>query len=255
MDDNQKKALNEEGANLDTTPVAEQAPEEVKDNREASQESTTETGGEPKKGADGRIRELNQRAKAAEEETKSLKQKLEELTSPVGNQGQQQTASQYNPQEPIVAPGEEIDVNELNRRIGEREQRILQTADSRAELRQRQSEAINRINSEASRVVDKFPQLNPESDSFDRELSETVTEAVEAYVKSNPYSASVEKFTSRLMSSLAGAAQREAGQATENIAKQVSGAALRPNSVRQPEKAAKDKTIAELEADLGIVIS
>ena len=255
MDNNQTKALNEEGANLDTTPVAEQAPGEVIERDEASSESTTETGGESKKGADARIRELNQKAKTAEEKAQSLEQKLAELTSPVGYQGQPNAVPQYNPQEPIVAPGEEIDVNELNRRIADRESRILQTADSRAELRQRQSEAINRINSEAAKVVDKFPQLNPDSDTFDRELSETVTEAVEAYVKSNPYSASVEKFTSRLMSSLAGAAQREAGQATENIAKQVSGAALRPTSVTQPEKKANEKSIAELEADLGIVIS
>jgi hypothetical protein len=48
---------------------------------------------------------------------------------------------------------------------------------------------------------------------------------------------------------------REVGQATENIAKQVSETALRPTSVRKPEKAAGDKTLAELEQELGIVNS
>lgn len=250
-----KKALNEEGANLDTTPVAEQAPEEVTQPVGAPEGNVAETEGEPKKGADARIRELNQAKKLAEEKAQSLEAKLAELTKPNTVTGQPQTVPQYNPQEPIVAPGEEIDVNELNRRISEREQRILQTASASAELMQKRSEAINRINSEASKMVEKFPQLNPDSESFDKELSDTVTEAVEAYVKSNPYNASVEKFTSKLMNSLTRAATKEAGQATENIAKQVSSAALRPTSLKEPEKKATEKSIAELEKELGIINS
>ena len=45
----------------------------------------------------------------------------------------------------------------------------------------------------------------------------------------------------------------EVGQASENIAKQVSQAALRPTSVRKSEKTASELSIAELEAKLGVV--
>ena len=45
---------------------------------------------------------------------------------------------------------------------------------------------------------------------------------------------------------------REVGQAEEKIAKQVSQAALRPTTVKAEEKRAEDKTIEELESELGL---
>lgn len=252
-------AVNEqvgEEANLDTTPVPEQeATEEVFDtpaeSTDEAEVETTETDGEPKKGAQSRIKELNTRAKSAEERAKSLEVKLAELTNPERVEPSFNPA--YNaPQAPIVAPGEEIDADEFERRLQARDQRILQQAEARGELRQRQSEAINRINSEASEVIRAFPELDPDSDSFNSELSETVTEAIEAYVKVNPYTASVKQFATKLMKPYQRAVAREVGQASENIAKQVSQTALRPTSVRKQEKTASEKSIAELEADLGI---
>lgn len=234
--------------------MEEDAPEEVvTEEAEVATEvepEVTETEGEqPKKGSEARIRELNAKAKAAEQRAQSLEEKLAEITKPVGFQEQQ--VPQFNPQEPIVAPGEEIDAVELERRLQAREQRILAQADARSELRQKQSEAINRINSEASEVIHKYPQLNPESEQFDPELSDVITEAVEAYVKASPYTASVKQFTARLMKPYQGAVSREVGKATENIAKQVSQAAHRPTSIRKEEKTASEKSIAELEAELG----
>lgn len=161
----------------------------------------------------------------------------------------------FNPQEPIVADGEEIDVAELNRRIATRDQRILQQASANANLMQKQSEAINRINSEASEMIRAYPELDPDHESFNKELSDTIAEAVEAHVRANPYTASVKQFTARLMKPYQGAVTKEVGKATENIARQVSQAALRPTSVRNTEKTASEKSIAELEQELGIVQS
>lgn len=259
--DDQDMALNEQvgqQTDLDTTPVAE--PETVGEVVESeveptgdNQSETTETTRESKKGFENRVRELNRRAVTAEERARSLESKIAELTRPVSLPGNQ--FSGFNPQEPIVAPGEEIDVNELNRRIAERDHRLLQTADARAELRQRQMEATNRITSETSEVLRIFPELDPDSDEFNAELSETITEAVEARVRANPYSASVKQFVAKLMKPYKGAVDKEVGKATENLAKQVSQAALRPNSVRKQEKTAEEKSIAELEAELGVVQS
>ena len=237
--------------NLDTTPVAEQEQVgEVESTEEASSQETTET--TEKKGYQARIQELNSKAKAAEEKAQSLEQKLAELTNPVGFQG---NIPQFSPQEPVVAEGEEISVAELNRRIAQRDARLLQQANASTQLQLKQSEAINRINREANEVMGIFPELNPDSDEYNHELSETVSEATEAYIKSNPYSASVKTFVSKLMKPYRGAVTREVGKATENIAKQVSQAALGPTSVRKAEKTAAEKSIAELEAELGIVYS
>ena len=216
---------------------------------EAETEETAES--EKKKGYSARVRELNARAKEAEAKAQSLAEKLAELQK--AESQQEFKIPDYNPQEPIIAPGEEIDVNELNKRQSEREAKILQQADAMAQFRARQSEAISRINNEALDVVRKYPELDPETDSFNSELSETVVEAVEAYVKANPYSASVGKFVDKLMKTYQGAITREVGKASENIAKQVSQSALKPTSIRKAEKTAQEKTIKELEQELGII--
>lgn len=266
MNEEENMALNNvvgEEANLDTTPVAEQqGTGEVEqtevESAEETQEVATETE-ESRKSAGARIRELNQKAKAAEERARSLEEKVAELTGSVNPQadfnhnGYQQP--QYNPQQPIVAPGEEIDAVELDRRIQEREQRILQQAGAIADLKHRQSDAVSRINKESSEVIKAYPELDPDSDRFNPELSDTIYEAVEAHIRVNPYSASVKTFVNKLMKPYKGAIENEVGQATENIAKQVSQAALRPSSIRKPEKAAAEKSIAELEATLGVVHS
>lgn len=220
-------------------------------------ESTPEVQPEPQgevesegKGAEGRIRELSHQTKVKDEEIRSLTDKINELTGP-GNQ-QDYRIPEYNPNEPIVQAGEELDAAELNRRITERDQKLIRAAESRAELRSRQIEAENRHRSETDIVMRDYPQLNPDSKEFDPELSDTISEAVEAHLRMNPYSASVKKFTDKLMKPYKNAVDKEVGQATEKIAKQVTEAALRPTSVRKTEKTAQDKTIAELEAELGV---
>jgi len=131
----------------------------------------------------------------------------------------------------------------------------MNSARSLVELEVKKSEAINRINNEAAEVVRKYPELDPESDDFNRELSDTVTEAVEAHVKANPFSASVKGFVAKLMKPYQGAVTKEVGKANEQLAKQVSSAALKPTSVSKKEKSASEKTIEELERELGIVVS
>lgn len=236
------------------SPTTNQTPEEVPQSEEQGAPETqtrdTETG-ESGKGANQRIRELNQRAKSAEEENRSLKQKIAELTTSVGVPSFNE--AQFNPQEPIVQDGEELSAAELNRRVAARDQRVIQQAVAQAQLSQRQSEAIARHNSESEAVLQKYAQLDPDSDSFDKELSDTVTEAVEAHVRANPYSASVSKFVDRLMKPYKRAVDKEVGQVTEKIAKQVSETTLRPTSIRKQEKSATEKSVEELEQELGIV--
>ena len=251
------KGVKESGDETATeeSPTQEQTAEEVE---QPEVEVTAETEGEAtetveskKKGYEARVRELNARAKDAEAKAQSLADKLAELTS--GSTTGELQMPQYNPQEPLIAAGEEIDVNELNKRQSEREAKILQQMRAEAELGRKQSEAIGRINNEALDSVRKYPELDPDSDSYNSELSETVTEAVEAYVKANPYSASVIKFVDKLMKPYKGAVTKEVGEASENLAKQVSQSALKPTSIRKVEKTAREKTIEELEQELGIV--
>lgn len=257
IDNNELLALNEEAEEINSraeSPALEETAEEV---IEEAVETTVEAEPkvtetveeeEPKKGFQNRVRELNAAKKAAEERAQSLEEKLAELTRPVGPTPQ----VSYDPLEPIVADGEEISVAELNKRVAARDAKLLQQADARSELRQRQSEAISRINSEANAVIGQFPELNPDHEDFNKELSDTITEATEAYIKASPYTASVKTFVAKLMKPYKRAVTNEIGKATENIARQVSQAALRPTSIRKEEKTANEKSIKELEAELGV---
>lgn len=218
------------------TPIEEAPSTEEAESRE----SPTETEDAPKKGAQARIRELNAKAKSAEEKAKGLEAKLAELTGSV-----EPTAPQV-PYTPQITPGAEIDEQTYK-------SDVMQTANSIVELKLKQNEAVSRINSEAREAVSAYPQLDPDSDQYDPELSEAVTEATLNYVKGQPYTASPKKFVDKLMKPYARAVTKEVGKETANIAKQVAESAMRPTSVStNGKKSDAEKSIKELEAELGI---
>lgn len=255
MDSEEQKALNDEAEqiNLNAPPPLEESTEEV-----PTVEAEVATEAEPEvteteersKGAQARIRELNTKAKEAEARADSLAERLAALTGSVDPAVDNQP---FNPADPIVAPGEEIDVTELNRRIMERDQKNFRNVEALITLKQKQSDTIGRINSEAIESMRVYPELDPDSESYNEELSDTIAQAVEAHVKADPYNASVKKFTDKLMKPYKGAIEKSVGQVTENLAKQVSETALRPTSIRKTEKTANEKSIQELEAELGII--
>ncbi len=201
----ESQALQTEAASEVTAPVTEEVTAPVEAQEETPQE--TETEAPKKKSAEARIRELDAKAKSATSQVQSLKDQLAELTGPAVPQ----TATPYNPQEQVIHPGEEIDGVEFNKRLQDREARILAQAEARAELRTRQVESINRINNEATQTIQAYPELDPDSESFDKELSDSVTEATIAYVRNNPYSASPKAFSQNIKTEIAaGKPQKQA---------------------------------------------
>lgn len=243
-------ALNGEEQTIPTeSPAVEEQVAEDVSTQETQVESTeeTETEGEqtettvaPKKGYQARVQELANKAKAAEERAQSLEERIAELTGSVEPQVEDQ------PYVPQVEPGGEVSPEQYRNDVA-------RTADAIVTLKLKQNEAIQKINSESTQSMKKYPELDPDSDNFNKELSESITEAVEAHVKASPYTASVAKFVDRLMKPYKGAVATEVGKATVNIAKQVTESALRPTSVHKQEKSASEKSIAELEQELGII--
>ena len=223
----------------------EETTEEVtnQESPEASEthEEETETGESTNKGANQRIRELNAKAKAAEEKAQSLAQRLEELTGsnePLGNQ----------PFIPSVEPGEEISPERYK---GD----VMQAAGSMAKLIYKQQEAVGRIKSESLEAVRKYPELDPDSEHFNKELSDDIFDSMDALIHKNPYSAEVLKSVDNKMKLYRRAIDNEVGKVGEKLATQVSQSALKPTQVRSEVKSDKDKTIAELEAELGVIVS
>lgn len=239
MENQDEQALNPnigEETNIEATPaIEEQTAEEPTteaQEAEAPSEQVEEETDQKKKGASNRIRELNHKVK-------SLTQRLQEVT---GGNGEIPT-QQFQPQ---IDLDSEVSPEQYR-------QHVLQQADSIVQLRLKQSEALSRIEKESMEVVKSYPQLDPDSDQFDKDLSETISEAIEVQVKLNPYSTSVKKFADRLMKPFAKAVSNQVAQEKETITRQVSESALRPTNVRKQEKSASEKSIAELEAELGII--
>jgi len=251
--DETNMALNEESGEVttvDTTPVSEtETAEEVNETPVESTEETeveeTETDGQ-KKGFTQRVRELNSKAKEAERraaeveaENQSLAKRIAELTGSNESSGQA-------PYLPPIEPGMEYSPEQY-------QQHVAAAAGAVVDLRLKQQSAVNRIQNETSEVVREYPELDPKSELFDKDLSQSVTEAVEAKVRANPYSADIKKYVAMLMKPYKRAVTKEVGRVSENLAKQVSQAATRPTSIHKSDKPLAEKSIQELERELGIV--
>lgn len=247
MSDKDEMTLNteaEEEISLSTPSVDE--PKATEEAPELESEPTGDDEGEveetekeePKKGYSSRVRELVQERNQAKEEAKSLSDRLKELTT-------REETPEYKP---TINPGDEVSPEQY-------QSDVMRRADALVNLRMKQQEAVSRINNEATDVVRTYPELDPDNDDFNAELSEAITEATESYIKQNPYSASVKTYVDKLMKPYKGAVVKEVGKATESMAKQVSESALRPTSINKEGKTTDQKSIEELEQDLGIVIA
>jgi hypothetical protein len=249
----------EPSTSQETTEEVEEPQGDVATEPEVTEAETAESN----KGYSQRVRELNAKAKAAEQKAveaeqraQSLSERIAELTQPIGLEGQ--SSPTYSP---TVNEGDEITPEKYQGDIN-------QAANQIVEWRLRQERAVNKIERDTNEAIRKYPELDPDNkEIFNQELSDAVTEAVEKEalittydrngkaVKTVNLNANIDKFVDKLMKPYKASVAREVGQVSENIAKQVSETALRPTTVRKQEKAAQDKTLAELEAELGIVNS
>jgi len=256
MDNPKDEALKkvDEGDIQEATPAEEIKPAEEVTEPEAETESTeeveakekvAETGESSKKGFSNRVRELNAKAKSAEERARdaeikveSLSAKIEELMGSVEPSSQEQFI-------PQVEPGAEISPDQYK-------QDVMRTADGIVQLRIKQREVIDKINNDTREAEAKYPALDVKSDDFDKELSESITAGVEAHVRSsaNP---NVGKFIDKLMKPYKGAVEREVGKVGESLAKQASQTAVKPTSVTKGEKTFEELSEKEMEKKLGVV--
>lgn len=229
MQDDQQEALNTEAEETAQTesPTEDQTTE-------AETEVSTPTPAVPKKGAQSRIRELAG-------ENRSLKDRIAELTSPVGLGSPQLP---YTPQnQPVTSEDGSIDAQEFKRQVLTEAHQLVNFETQRVAM-------VERINRETAEVVQKFPELDPESDHFDKELSDAIYEAVEAKVKSDP-TASVKEFATKQMKLYKREASREEAQTSAVISKQAAQSAIRPTQNKPVDTKFEDLSVAEMRARLG----
>lgn len=237
--DDQEQALN---------PVAEETAQTESPAEEQTAEVQTDVSAEtpvvPKKGAQSRIRELSG-------EVHSLRDRIAELTQ------QSTTASPqmpFTPQEyrPLVGADESIDGQELERRMQEREQRILQQASQIADFKARQAAVLANINQQADELVRKYKELDPDptNELFDKELSDDVYEIVEAKLKAEP-TADVRKIVAKQIELHRRAQAREEAKTDAVIAKQAAQSAIRPTQNKTVDTPFERLSIEEMRSKLG----
>jgi hypothetical protein len=231
---------------VDETPASESETEET------IEQPSEEVVQPPKKGAESRIRELNTKLKEERAERESLAERIKELTGTLDNSGYQ-PSNGYNPNNPIVAPGEEVTAEELQARISQRDQWLLQQSRNETSFMLQREKVINRIQNESHEVEKNYPQLNPDSDNYDKELAESISQAGLAYVRVNP-TGSLSKFVDGLMKPYMRSVEKSVSSQQTEIAKQASQTAMRPNQVpANTEKNVAEMDIKELEKKLGII--
>jgi len=225
-----------------TVPKAEEAEVEAKAETKESEavKEAPEQVAEPKP-VEKRIHKLVDERNREREEKESLARQVEELTTRLSSQPQEVT-----PNYPEVTPGAEISADQYK-------QDVVRTAQSIAQIEVAKERLVNQINKEALESMTDHPELDPKSEVFDKELSDTITESVRAQIQANP-SASVKRLVNNLMKPYRRAVDKQVAENTASVSKQVAESALRPaTSVRAPEKPFEELSIKEMEQKLGVV--
>lgn len=218
------------------SPVTEEVPvvEQGEEIPEVSTEAEVVEGApreNNRKTADSRIRELVAEKKEAEaraERAESMADQVKKMMAP-------QDPPPYVPQS---QEGDEVTVDEVMRR-----------ADSLVQIRLAQQNNMFRIINEVEEASKSHPELNPESDSFNEDLSNSISQATQAYIKANP-TAPVKEFVNSLMKPYKRAVEKEASGRADVISKQASQQATRPTQVREQERPFSELSIEEMEKRL-----
>lgn len=228
---------------LENQPTGDVQPEGESTNEEVTDEKSDSTLKVEKdlKPVEKRIHKLVDERDREKERAESLAKQVEDLVTQLSGGSHKQD----NNFQPTIEPGAEITPEQYQNDINRR-------ADSIVQLRLEQNRVIDNINKETQESLREYPELDPASEIFDKDLSDAITASVKAQVTANPTS-SVKKLVTQLMKPYKKAVEKNVAAQTETITKQVAETALRPSQVKGEEKAFETLTIEEMEKQLGKV--
>jgi hypothetical protein len=231
---NKDEALKADESQIEVeSPTTEELPPETESEEvvtESTEEVTPEVSPEVegRKTASSRIRELVAEKKEAEAKAESLAEQVRNFTAP--------QPQYYPPSDPAAT---EVTVDE-----------VLRRSDALTQIRLAQQENLHRVNNEAIDAIKAYPELDPDSESFDKDLSESISQATLAKIQVEP-TASVRKFVDSMMKPYRRSLDKQASGQAETITRQVSQQAMRPTQVSEQEKPFAELSIEEMEDKLG----
>jgi len=230
-----------ESVDTQTTDQAEESTTTEPSTNETDSETdgvatSDEENGSREEGAD--VTNLSHRA---QKRFQQLSTRVRELES---RRGQSQLDDGPTLPEFRYKPGQEIRIEDLQRDLVKGAQGIVQ-------LELAKERNIDRIANETIQAETKYPELNPDSKQFNKEVSTRISKVVERELQRNPR-ASVIEIVEDLMA-LRDEGRRQGTQAgVSNTLKGMSKTAVTPTgSSAGNKKAFKDLSLAEMEKRLG----
>ncbi len=238
--------------NNEQVPTQEQSPTQTPVPPEIPVDDTSQV--DEKRSAQGRIREVVAEKNQYKEKLTGITEKLEQLTGDQLNQAIGM-APQATPDEKGEVTAEQV--------YAESQRRAATTTF----LINQQQRAVDRIRVETTELERQYPELNPDSDKYDKDLSEAIATAVESQAKiltgydqaGKPIYAinvgcSPKAIVTKLMKPYRKSLNTATAQAEQTTREDISKTALRPTpQVSAPEKKAEDMSIEELRKKLGVV--
>jgi len=199
-----------------------------------------------KKSAQGRIKQLNSELKQERQQRSVLEEKINSILK----------ENEENPFSPVNMPLPSPN----QRRLAEpNENGEITYEDYQRDVQQNAQAAVKailgqqKLKEEALDIIRNTPELDPNSESFDPDLSEAITEAVEAKHRLSA-NFSLKETVNKFLKPYKRAAEKAVDSEQKNIAQQVASAGVRPGaSPVVDEKRFEDLSVEEMEGKLGKV--
>lgn len=188
------------------------------------------------------------RSPRVERRFQKMSQKMRELadTQP----SYQQPVNQFVPQ---VEPGSEITPEQYQKDVMSAAQTITQLEINKLRAEQAQKEYVENFDRDVAYTESKYSELNADSPNYDSKLSEKVANMYEKLSAKNP-NIRLRDIVDDVMEVAERKSTRATAQTNSQIKRQADESALKTTTTAKPAaKTAEEKSLAELEQELGYV--
>lgn len=244
-------------AATDSPPAGDQTQVEEPDTKVDQPSEESKTPAEPE--AEGAKEEKpEQKPAEAKKESPRLQKRVRDLSQKLREARTPQTP-QFDPNNPPTAeiPAGDYTPEQLSQMVNQKAD-VLSELKTQSQIQALRSEMeqerlLNNLARSVGSLEQAYPELNPDSDDFNPELTDAVGETIDEVFRANPY-VDVETVASKMISASRAAGTSKAKQVGEKVAEQASNAAVRSTtSSKVEDKKFEDLSVEEMEEKLGKV--
>ncbi len=227
-------------------PVGTPEPETTSQGVETQEEIQEPTPATPDEVAEGAGEQTPENPRALKSRVREQSGQINDLNSTIDElTGLNQLGNPILPKLDLQ-PGQEVTAEELD-------DITTRKANALIDMKLAAQNNANRIKSELRDALSDYPELNPKNtESFDEDLSDSISESVKAFIRANP-TGDVRGFIDKTIKPFKKAVDKGIAAQQQQVAKQSSQTALRPTQQVSADKKFEDLSMAEMEKKLGFV--